>query len=859
MKKDNIPNNPSSINNAKKMDNTNSSDRSKLVNQDISGVKKIKGTDEINMPCDERMNLGDSKKSTNLNSDTKPIDGKKIDINGINDNVDKNNATSSVNRCKDSNKKDFSPEIDYMNEEKSRFFCSSRKKHTKLFNWKSIKKKYLVNPKIVLKIFKTDVKEIFRNPAVLIIVIGLTIVPSLYAWFNIKAFWDPYSNTKFLKVAIVNQDIGTTFRNQDLKLGQKVVDNLKKNDNLDWQFVDYKRAEKGLKSGEYYAIIRIPKDFSENLTSIVKKDVKKATIDYTVNEKLNAIAPKITDKGANAIQQKVDEALVETVSKVSFGALGAFSNTFGDIDPYINKMKDSLNRLNAQLDNIDKLTKNGKSSLKDTSSVIQSLKKSLPNINSTVKNSKNLNNDLRATLNQMNSSFNNLVPNIKSDLDLINTLTGQTSELVDSISSNGNTLNEDMKSLLYRVDSKTSNTINMLQGIISVLNNLNTGNSSALNLSISSLESALKSLQQMNAITIDSIRTIDSGQNLSNSTLSQMSNLATSVNRNTVDILNNFDAKVAQPLNKIHSNSLKVSSDLEKILNNTSDIYPNVTNLVNNASSINKTLASTTDLTQNSVSILKEQVKSTLDSLNKIQNNKDFKEFNDVIKSNIMSRVDFLKNPVELHEKKIFKIKNYGSAMAPFYSVLASWVGVLVLLTVLTTDVKGKIRTVDEYFGRMMLFTVLSIFQSIIISLGDFFILGVTVESPVVFSLILIFSSIVFTSIIYSLVSALGTAGKGVSIFLLVIQIGGSGGTFPIQMTPHFFKMINSIIPFTYAIDACREAVGGIYWPNLRMDLLTMAIFYIVPIILSVLLKEKLNRLTSPMSKMFKNSFLIGH
>lgn len=760
------------------------------------------------------------------------------------------------NKSKDKN---FSPEIDYTKEDCSRFVCNPRKKKGDFFNWNRIKKKYIINPKMVLKIFKTDLQEIFRNPAVLVIIIGLTIVPSLYAWFNIKAFWDPYGNTKYLKVAVVNQDKGAVFRDQDLDLGDRVVENLKKNNNLDWQFVGEKKAEEGLKSGEYYAIIKIPADFSQNLTSIVKKDVKKANIDYTVNEKLNAIAPKITDKGANTIQQKVDEALVETVSKVAIGALGSFSNTVGDINPHIDKIKESLKRLDRQLDNIDKISKTGDVALKDVSSIIKTTKNGMPNIKSSINNSKRLNSDLKNTLNQVNDSFNNLVPNIKADMELASTISGQTSDLMDNISVNGGNVSNDTKNLLYRISSKTENTKNMLQGIVNILNNLNTRNSSALGATISSLESSIKSLDQMNSITTDSIQLLDSTHSLSQSTLNQLSSLSTSVNRNLVDILSNFDDKVTKPINKIHSSTLKVTSDLENVLNDINKVYPSINTLLNDADSLNNTLRSTTSITQSSVSILKEQVNSTIDTLNKVQNNKDFKEFNEVIRSNVLDRVDFLKNPVNLNEKKIYKIKNYGSAMAPFYSVLAAWVGVLVLLTVLSTNVKGKIRTVDEYFGRMMLFTMLSIFQSIIISTGDFLILGVTAKNPVIFSLILIFSSIVFTSIIYSLVSVLGTVGKGVSIFLLVIQIGGSGGTFPIQMTPHFFKAINNIIPFTYAIDACREAVGGIYWPNLKMDLMTMVLFLIIPIILSVLFKETLNRMTSPMSKMFNNSFLIGH
>lgn len=818
-------------------------------------TKRINENTTIN-----RKNIKKEKISTNENNIESADEKRNITIHKTTDiskNIDKNDNKIDKNK-----KKSFSPEIDFTQMENARFTCGSSKKDKKkkrIFTFEKFKRKYVPNLKVIGEIFKSDIKEIFRNPAVLIIVIGLTIVPSLYAWFNIKAFWDPYGSTKYLKVAVVNQDEGTNFKDQELKLGDKVVDNLKENDKLDWKFVDYKKAQKGLRTGEYYAIIRIPKDFSKDLVSLTKKDVKRATIDYTVNEKLNAIAPKITDKGATTIQQKVDEALIETVSKVSLGAMGGVSNIIADMNPQIDKMKESLQRIDKQLDNIEKLSKIGDNTISDMSKALDNVKKSLPNIKSSIKNSQKLNADMKTNLNQINSTFNNLVPGIKRDMELLSNMTGQTSELLDTISNKGAILSDDTKDLLYRVDSKTSNSIEMLEGLINVLNNLNNKNLSGINTAVSSMQSSIKSLEQLNKITTDSINLLNSGQNLSSEVLTGMSTLATNANRGLIDILVDFDKNIANPINNIHKESLKVSSDLQKVLTDADNIYPNINMLINDATNINNTLKTSTYITQNSVSILKTQVNETIKTLDEIQNNKDFNEFRDIVKSNVYDRIEFLKKPVILNEKKIYKIKNYGSAMTPFYSVLASWVGVLVLLTVLTTNVKGRIRAVDEYFGRMILFTVLSIIQAIIISLGNFLILGVTATNPVIFTMIMIFSSIVFTSIIYSLVSVLGTIGKGVCIFLLVIQIGGSGGTFPIQMTPHFFKAINTIIPFTYVIDACRETVGGIYMPNLIKDLIAMLLFMIISIVLSVLFKEKLNRSMSHMRKMFNHSFLIGH
>ena len=144
------------------------------------------------------------------------------------------------------------------------------------------------------QIFKRDLGRLFRNRAAVLILVGISVLPSLYAWFNIAANMDPYGNTKGIQVAIANEDKGADSEQMSLDAGQNIVDNLKKNDQLGWKFVDAKESKKGVRSGKYYAAIVIPDNFSESLLSILSGDIKQPKLDYYINEKKNAIAPKIT-------------------------------------------------------------------------------------------------------------------------------------------------------------------------------------------------------------------------------------------------------------------------------------------------------------------------------------------------------------------------------------------------------------------------------------------------------------------------------------------------------------------------------------------------------------------------------------
>ncbi|MDG0873555.1 YhgE/Pip domain-containing protein [Paenibacillus thiaminolyticus] len=137
----------------------------------------------------------------------------------------------------------------------------------------------------ILKIYITDLRNIIKNPAAIIVILAVVILPSLYAWFNILPSWDPYANTKDVAVAVVNLDKGAEVQDKSIDVGGKVIESLKENDKLGWRFVDKEDAMEGVNHGDYYAAIVIPEDFSEKITSVISSHPEKAELDYYINEK----------------------------------------------------------------------------------------------------------------------------------------------------------------------------------------------------------------------------------------------------------------------------------------------------------------------------------------------------------------------------------------------------------------------------------------------------------------------------------------------------------------------------------------------------------------------------------------------
>ncbi len=232
------------------------------------------------------------------------------------------------------------------------------------------------------------------------------------------------------------------------------------------------------------------------------------------------------------------------------------------------------------------------------------------------------------------------------------------------------------------------------------------------------------------------------------------------------------------------------------------------------------------------------------------------------MKSNAKIESDFISNPVEIKENRIYPIPNYGSAMAPFFTTLSLWVGALILVSILSVEVKDikgakKLKVHEKYFGRYFTFMTIAIFQALIVSLGDIYLLKVYVSNKSIFILFSIFISIIFSMIIYTLVSVFGNVGKALGVILLVLQISASGGTFPIEVTPGFFQRINPLLPFTYAVSGMREAVGGVIEGILLRDIIILLIYFTLSILLALLLKKKLEKANKNFVKKFKESGLV--
>ena len=714
--------------------------------------------------------------------------------------------------------------------------------------------------KKIIDIYAQDIKDIFTNYAMLIVVISLCILPSLYAWFNIKASWDPYGNTGNIPVAVVNNDKGNTLRNKYINIGDELINKLKKNNKLGWKFVSESEAEKGVKDGTYYASIEIPSNFSKDLTSLITSNVKRGEIIYTVNEKINAVAPKITDKGASSIQLQVNQTVVETVSQVLFETFNTIGIELEKQLPKLSNIENTLIEVQDKFPDIYNTVDLASDGISKIETFSKDLKNDLPMLKETLENSKSLSSDVKDFLQSSKGSINDILPIINNDVSLINDISSSIVDISNSLLDLASNNSDKLVNLIDNLSVKLDGLSNTNKSLVNFLNKLN---AIKPNDSLTNTINKLSGLNSKISTAISDLSTaknqISSGQIPSTGIINNINQVSKDIQSITSNIYNNFDSNISNPINNIFDKGFTVADNIIQVLQSAEAKLPQANDILD-------TVLKLSDKGDKGIQFAKENlpkaekiVNELVSAMEKVNKDNNLNDLINLLKNDVISEKNFLKEPVTITEHKIYPIKNYGSGMTPFYTVLALWVGLLLLSSLLSAEVHGEYKPFQIYFGRGLTFGTISIIQSLIVSMGDIYILGVSPKNPVLLILGSVFISVVFTSIIYSLVSIFGNIGKALGIVLLVVQLAGSGGTFPIQVTPKFFQIVNPYLPFTYAISILREAIGGVYQPVLTKDIIVLCIYIVIFLVLALLLKRPLNKLFEGFTNKFASSRLSEH
>ena len=713
--------------------------------------------------------------------------------------------------------------------------------------------------KNILKIYKEDMKKIFTNYAALIVFIALSILPSLYAWFNIKASWDPYGKeaTSQIKIGVVNKDKGAELKGEFKNIGNQIIDQLKENDVMGWQFVSEKEAVKAVEEGSYYAMITIPEEFSENILSLITDDIKKGKIIYTVNEKVNAIAPKITVKGATAVQENVNKTVIETVSDIVLSTAKDLGIEVEGQLPKLDNLYDKLVEIQSKFKDLYETTDLAYDGVNKVADLVTNLQNDIPLITDTLNSTKGLATNLIDFISKSQTEINNIAPTIKTDIGLVRDLADEVSSYVDVVINAINTGSENANVLLGNLNTKVSGLRDYLTSIRVLVEKIN-GHSQngALSDVLNNLITAENTLNQLYN-EIESIKnSLANGNLIDTSKLENVKTVLNDVSNIAGNLYEKFDTEILGNINTILNTANDSAKSALEILQRAQDKLPKVEEILTTVSALCNKGNEGIKYAKDNLPRAEEIVNEVTSKVAKIKDSSDLKDLLKLIANNVEERSNYLTSPVELEENSLYPMRNYGTAMTPFYSVLSLWVGMTLLVSMFSVEAHGEYNHMEVYFGKLLLFLTIGMTQALIVALGDLYLLKIYCVNPALFVTGILFTSVVFVAIVYSLVSVFGNVGKVTAIILLVLQVAGSGGTFPIQLTPKFFQIINPFLPFTYAISFARESIGGVVQSVLVKDIVIMLIYIVVAILISIFLKKPINNLLSGFTKKFHESGL---
>ena len=689
--------------------------------------------------------------------------------------------------------------------------------------------------KQIIEIFKSDIKEIFRKVNTWIIIIGLIFLPSMYAWPNILSSWDPYSHTNNIKVAVISEDEGATVEGKNVNLGESLITNLKGNKNLNWQFVSSKQqAENGVKIGDFYASIVIPKSFSSDITSITRGELKKATIEYTVNEKINAISPKITNSGASALANTIGKNFVEVANGVIFEKLHEAGVKFEENLPAIEQVKEKINNLNDNFSHYENSLNELIGKVDRGYNVLNTIQGTLPEIDRAATNSIMLANKTNVTIKNIENFNEIMLKNINTQLDKVIEISGEVvkvAELIQKKPTNPEETKAKMKALDSRLEAAEKR-LDIAKDIFEFLNSLSDQNLFQKQLTkINTMESDITKLRSLNKKIYSNIDNYDA---ISTKVKADFLTTAKRVNYNSIDFKKKLNTEVAPLIKRVLTNADTKIRNVSSVISRAQAQIPTINAKISEAEVKIQTVQGKLLKLQGEMPEIKEKVQKLTGIVNKADGEIDTNALFNLLKVDYKQQAEFFANPVQLKENQLYHIKNYGSAMTPFYTVLSIWVGALLMSSLLTTkveDEENKYKPYQKYFGRGLLFMIISLLQTLIITLGDMYLLGTQANSPYRFVIYALLISLLFSAIIYTTVCLLGNVGKAVCIILLVLQIGSSGGTFPIQMTSRFFQILYPKVPFTYSIGLLREAVGGVYIPAVNRDMKILLTYLVITLV----------------------------
>lgn len=703
----------------------------------------------------------------------------------------------------------------------------------------------------IISLFKHDLKSVFSNVMTVIIVVGLILLPSIFSWYNVLACWSVFDNTDNLKVAVANSDDGYQSDLVPLKvnLGDQVQSALVDNDEMEWVFTSEDEAIEGAKSGKYYAAVVIPATFSKDMMSFYSPDIEHASILYYTNTKKNVVAPKLTEHGADDVANIINSIFVETIAEVGLNVASSIADYSSD--------SDALDQLSDLSQNISGLSVR----LSQASDVVSSYSSLLSSAQSLVSSSSELLKQTGASADevldaagQSDSSIRSLTDAMSSSLDELQSSLDASAKgfegvgsSVDSAFSSMNTASSDCASSLEDQAAALKDQASAFRTMADSLAAIKVPAESqgGLDSFVEQIRTSADSADSLADSLSASAQSIRSHNADSQAMLSETKGMADDAAQSISQLSQDYNTSIKPQLDAVQSQYSEIAAG---VLENAGSLSDASEDLSASAGSLSEKMEDTRSGLDSSAQSLKdssEYLATLSDKLNGAIASGDLDAIKSVLRADPTDLAHALSAPVSIDRTALYPASNFGSQMAPLYTMLGLWIGSLLLVVAIKVSVSkrvqeevGYLKLNQLFWGRFLLFACLSLAQSTVLSLGNMFFLQVQVTEPLLYMICYWVAGLVFVFIIYTLVVSFANLGKALAVFLLIIQVTSGGGSYPLPMLPGFIQAISPFMPITHAINAVRSAMMGIYQYDIWVELALLLAFVVPFMLLGLLLRK---------------------
>ena len=713
----------------------------------------------------------------------------------------------------------------------------------------------------IFSLFKRDLRGIRTNVIALVVAVGLVIVPSLYAWFNIAAEWDPYANTGGVRVAVANADAGleSELLPQRLNLGEQVVSALRANDQLDWVFVDTPEdAVEGVRSGAYYAALVIPESFSTDMAGVLSPEPTHATIDYYSNEKESAIAPEVTDQGADTVRATVNQIFAQTVGEVGssvMGDLASFLNSdqvtslAGKLDATVVDTSERLRSTASHVGTLASLVDAATELVDGTTGLLGSSEGASSGVSAALA-------DSRAGVDGLEGALSDATGAVEGALSQGSSSFDDVDKAVDQAFDTGTVAAGDASSILRtqaeKVQGSADDLAALSRGIANArdaLNEVLPGAGDGLDALIARVDGAAATQQALAdklAGAADGLDGAVSGAAADRQALKDLiaqskaqlggvrSEYEETLRAQARELAGSIDG-VAGSVGQATETLDATVAALEGASATTSEGLGQISSALGDAASELTSLADRLDETH-------ERVAAAISS-------GDIEAIRQALGDDPAELGASLAQPVGLERTAVWPIENTGSSMAPYFTTLAIWVGCVILSAMMSVAVParvarelGGLRPHEAYLGRFFVFWLLSFLQATLICLGDLLFLGIQCVHPWLFLAAGWLASFVFLNIVYALVASFGDVGKAIGVVFMVAQVAGAGGIFPVDVMPDVFKAVYEFLPFVHSMGMMKFAVAGGLPGEFAVSALKLAAFLVPALLLGLVARRPVMR-----------------